>query len=304
MQSVNFRCYSSLLQLALLIVMLIGLFFFFDQDLLFIFQNDSTRHLGLVLSSIIVILFFIGLFRLLILLLEQIREQNALQSYLDHVQSGHEQHLSFASNSMIGRRYQNVNILFSQHSSVDQATLAVNEMTIQESKLTIVRFVSSTLILIGVFGTVVSLSYALMGAHDLVNDVGKINHMGAIIGSMSTALNTTIVAIICYVIFTYFYFRVRDSRNQLLANLEIITTLYLLSGLNRTESSLISQASELIAGLQQASHRLAESQQNVNALMNAMNTHLNTMAETIENNRQHNQAIVDTLRAGFRLDQH
>ena len=95
------------------------------------------------------------------------------------------------------------------------------------TEFTLVRFVHNILILSGVFGTVVSLSIALMGASGLLSSPDNLQKMGTIVSGMSNALSTTVTAIVCYVFFAYFHLRLQDARTQLLANVKN-TTLYIM----------------------------------------------------------------------------
>ncbi|KAG1663494.1 N-acetylmuramic acid 6-phosphate phosphatase [Nymphon striatum] len=114
----------------------------------------------------------------------------------------------------------------------------------------------SPLSLAGVFGTVVSLSMALIGAAGLLNSPEGVKEMGTIISGMSSALSSTITAIVCFFIFAYFYLRLNDARIQMLTHIEDMTTMYLIPSVSHTEEGMIHKVAELTKSLNLAAEKL------------------------------------------------
>ncbi|KAG1663493.1 N-acetylmuramic acid 6-phosphate phosphatase [Nymphon striatum] len=117
-------------------------------------------------------------------------------------------------------------------------------------------YASAPLSLAGVFGTVVSLSMALIGAAGLLNSPEGVKEMGTIISGMSSALSSTITAIVCFFIFAYFYLRLNDARIQMLTHIEDMTTMYLIPSVSHTEEGMIHKVAELTKSLNLAAEKL------------------------------------------------
>jgi hypothetical protein len=105
---------------------------------------------------------------------------------------------------------------------------------------------------------VVSLSLALVGASSLLGSPESTKEMGVVIGGMSSALSTTMTAIVCFIIYAYFYLRLNDSRVQLLSGIEDATTLYILPKISHSEESLIRHVANLTISLNKTAEHIAE----------------------------------------------
>ena len=165
-----------------------------------------------------------------------------------------------------------------------------------------IRFVHNTLILAGVFGTIVSLSVALVGAAGLLDSPDSLEKMGAIIGGMSMALSTTITAIICYVFYTYFHLRLQDTRTQLLANIEDITARYILPQFRTVEGNLMHDVSMLTGELRMAAESVTRIQQRFLQAGDRLQQAVDELQASIGSGGQDIRVIRDSLREGFRLE--
>jgi hypothetical protein len=157
------------------------------------------------------------------------------------------------------------------------------------------------LILLGVFGTVVSLSIALIGASSLLDSPEGANKMGMIIGGMSSALSTTMTAIVCFVIYAYFYLRLNNARAQLLNGIETLTSTYLLPEVTHNEESMIRRVAELTIALNSSAERLNEMQQHMVAAATQLTNAVALQSNNGGVSEESLQEMKELLREGFRL---
>lgn len=236
------------------------------------------------------------------LLLSYSSEHNVLERLVESVNDGANDPASdLSENALAVKRYRYVTEMARQANSVDQGALASNLSTSEQSRFTLVRYVNSVLILLGVFGTVVSLSIALIGASSLLDSPEGANKMGMIIGGMSSALSTTMTAIVCFVIYAYFYLRLNNARAQLLNGIESMTATYLLPNAMHTESSLMSQVGELTIALNKSVERLTEVQQHFITAADHLNAAVLKQSKGSGVSEETLLEFKELLREGFRL---
>jgi hypothetical protein len=208
---------------------------------------------------------------------------------------------NISSNYLISQRYKKIAWISKQGAPINQAALASGVNAAESTRLTFIRFVHSTLILAGVFGTVVSLSMALVGVSGLLNSPEGVKEMGTIISSMSSALSSTVAAIVCFFIFAYFYLRLNDSRVQLLNDIEEVTSLYILPKFSQTEEGLISQVSELTASLNLATERLLTVQNSFNQAGLSLQSAVDDLQSQVQGGSLNE--VKSILRKGFHLSE-
>jgi len=180
----------------------------------FYFQNQQTQT-GIIINSAIAGLLVFGLLNILIHLLRYKREERAIALFVNNIESfkpGLTQGLP--NSSIIARRYATMKSIQSANGEINHSALAAMLTADESTRFGLIRFINNILILTGVFGTIVSLSVALLGASDLIDSAAaSLSGMGLVIHGMSTALSTTITAILSYVLFGYFYTRLNDVQN-------------------------------------------------------------------------------------------
>jgi hypothetical protein len=102
----------------------------------------------------------------------------------------------------------------------------------------------------------------LIGASDLIDSAdASLGGMGLVIHGMSTALSTTITAIVSYGIFGYFYTRLGDAQTHCLSGIEQLTLLYLLPCYVKTSDDVVHQMSDLIESVNLAADKLQDTQE-------------------------------------------
>ena len=174
----------------------------------------------------------------------------------------------------------------------------------------------NTLILTGVFGTIISLSIALLGASDLLEDTADISGMGLVIHGMSTALSTTITAILCYLFFGYFYMKLTDVQTNLISGIEQITAnrlmprfqvqtesvLFEFTGMLRSLQSLMGQMETTQKTVHNLAMEMRNAQSNMTQLESTISDALNELyEEKIHPVSQELVQIRQLLKQGFRL---
>jgi hypothetical protein len=304
LKPIKTRYFLTLLQM-LLVLFLLGAVLLFNKDnVVQFFHSTQAGQMGLVLNGIILLIFLLGLVRMILMFLGYTREQDALQRFLKRI----EEHapnpsLGLLAGSIIVDRYQAVQAIARQHAEVNQAALASTLAASQSTKFTLVRFVHNILILSGVFGTVVSLSIALMGASGLLSSPDNLQQMGTIVSGMSNALSTTVTAIVCYVVFAYFHLCLQDARTQLLANVENITTLYIMPRFRHVENSLMHDVAVLVAELRTAAETINHIQNRFLQAGDRLQVAVDDLQSAVAHSGDNIRVIRDSIREGFRLDE-
>jgi len=302
---VKIRAYFTLFQVIILLGGLAALVWFNRQFVLEFFQLTQSNHLGLILNGLIILLFLLGLSRIMQLLFAYAREHSVLGKFLGRARDKvANPTYKLPADALIVRRYHAVQMLSQQSANIDQGALANATAAEQFSRFTLIRFVNNILILSGVFGTIVSLSVALIGAAGLLDSPENLEKMGAIIGGMSTALSTTITAIVCYVFYSYFHLRLQDASTQLLANVEEATTLYIMPSFRSIEGNILHDVSILTDELRRAAESIGTVQdrflnagERLQLAVDDMQHHMGRMSDSSEELR----LIRQSLREGFRL---
>lgn len=248
---------STLLQIVVILVVIAALIFWKKDAIANLYISGEISKTGMIINGIIVLLFLLGMLRIVMTLFRYINEHQALLKLVELLKENAPNPASFLpEDSLAVQRYMSVKWVSRQGSPVNQAAMAASLNSRESSRLTLIRFVHSTLILAGVFGTVVSLSMALIGAAGLLNSPEGVKEMGTIVSSMSSALSSTVTAIICFFIFAYFYLRLNDSRIQILTYIEDVTSLYLLPQVTHTETGMIQQVTVLTTALNQVADKM------------------------------------------------
>ena len=287
----------------LMLSLLTGFFLLINHEFLinFYIKNQATNT-GYIVNGSILSLFLIGIVRLITLLLRYSREENALVRFIHNVQSDETlptQRIN--KKSLIYNRYISVLEISKHNVAVNHSALASTLSATESTRLSLPRFISNILILTGVFGTIISLSIALLGASDIIDSADGISGMSIVIHGMSTALSTTATAIICYLFFGYFYMKLTDVQTELLSGLEQATTLYIMPRFTYQTDSMLHEVGNLVKALHDAARVMANTQadfaeagRNLKALTGNNDESLMRLSSDIDE-------IKSLLRDGFRL---
>jgi len=292
-----------LLQLLVAIV-LVAVAIVFNAEFLknFYLENQQTNT-GIILNSIIASILLFGMFNLLFLLLRYNREESAITAFVENVEAIRKDPTEgLNTHSLIVKRFATMKSINSAHGEINHNALAAMLTADESTRLGIVRYINNILILTGVFGTIVSLSIALIGASDLIDTASSgLEGMGLVIHGMSTALSTTITAIVSYVLFGYFYLRVRDVQVNLISGIEHLTSVYLIPKFVKRGEDVVNQMAGLIKGIIRATEKMSETQEVYQASALTLQQSINGNKEQMDQLSNDITIIKKLLREGFRL---
>jgi biopolymer transport protein ExbB/TolQ len=291
---------NTLFQIVFLLIAIATLLFIFKNQFVTLYTSGDISFTGFILNGLILVLFLLGMLRMVVILLRYVNEHQTLRRLIGYLQEdAADPIVRLSPNALAVQRYEYIHWINQQGSPVNQAALAATLNANESSRLTLIRFVHSILILAGVFGTVVSLSLALLGASSLLGSPESSKEMAMVIGGMSSALSTTMTAIICFIIYAYFYLRLNDSKIQLLSGIEDATTLYMLPKINYSEESLIRHIANLSISLNKTAERIAEVESKFIVAADQLQMTTTELQKGV--NKTSMNELLSVLREGFRL---
>ena len=296
--------FSSRMLLRLVVLGLVVLAIVF-ANIAFVNELYFDRQLtsaGLMINGGIVAVFLLGLVKIIVSLLRYMREETALARVVKHLQKEHENPLKGVSaRSIIAQRYNTLAELGEKHARINHSALASTLLANENTRTSFARYVNNILILTGVFGTIVALSIALLGASDLLEGTPGGGNMGLVIHGMSTALSTTITAIVCYLFYGYFNLKLSDAQSHLLGSIEEVTTVYLLPRFSHDSESMLHEVAGLIHGLRQAAAGMKNIQQDFAEVGSRLHDAIDGLNAQVSGTAGDMETIKQVLREGFRL---
>ncbi len=305
-----------LIQMFLLGLIVAGLLYWKLDFINSVYFRDQLTSTGFIINGAILGMFLLGLVRIAAMLALYHREEGALKDFAHNLDDGLAPLFEIQKSSIIARRYLTLEKLNKASTPINQGALASTLIASESTRTSFPRFINNILILSGVFGTIVSLSIALIGASDLLASAVNVDGMGLVVHGMSTALSTTITAIVCYVFFSYFYMKSTDVQTNLVSAIEQITSTHLIPQFQVQTESILFEFSGLIRSLQSLVQQMESSQDSFAHLATELknsqsdNSALETaIASTLKQIHQHQaqtvtqemEDIKHLLKAGFRL---
>ena len=173
-----------------------------------------------ILNGIIFLIFISGLAYLIRAYAHCRFEEKQVETFIREKETGTFSPESLPPTALITRRYETVRELHQRRVPIHHGALAAIMAAEESLHQSYPRFVNNVLILTGVFGTIVSLIFALVGATSILGTADPGKGMEVMLLGMNTALTTTATAIVCFFLFTYFYHRMTDIQNYLFGRLE------------------------------------------------------------------------------------
>ncbi|MDQ6973237.1 MAG: hypothetical protein Q9M10_00020, partial [Mariprofundaceae bacterium] len=173
---------SILIQWLIFLIMSAVLLSFFANDLEKIYLSNSQTNTGLFLNGLILTLFSLGMIRFITVLIHYQKEEKALKQFVKNIHETIENPLeNVALHSIIAQRFETLQNMATSQVEINHQALASTLMASESTRTGLLRFVQNTLILCGVFGTIVSLSIALFGASNLLESSVSSSGMGMVI---------------------------------------------------------------------------------------------------------------------------
>ncbi|MDX2474292.1 MAG: hypothetical protein QNL91_11335 [Candidatus Krumholzibacteria bacterium] len=222
----------------------------------------------LVLNGVVLVLFALGLGHLYRALRHYARQEAQIETFMARRAEGVTSATvlaEFTEPSLLRERHATIKELFDSGGVVAHRAISAIMRAGESQQRSIPRFVNNVLILTGVFGTVSSLIFALIGATDVLQTAAPGSGMGLLLLGMNTALTTTATAIVCYFFFTYFYHRFTDLQTWVISRLERAALLYMVSdftfeaeAVNHQAKLLIEDVRELVTGMRDGMAGMAD----------------------------------------------
>jgi hypothetical protein len=268
-----------------------------------IYLANQLTDLGFIINGLIVALFLLGIFRIILSLLGYAREEKALKTFVENMENDPDNPLQeMSASNLISSRYLMMQRLYESRTPINHGALAATLVANQSTSINLPRFINNVLILTGVFGTIISLSMALIGASSMFENSAESSGMGLVIHGMSTALSTTLTAIACYLFFGYFYLKLTNVQTNLVSGIEQVTTAYLSPKFQVTNESVAYEFTNLLRLLQELTRKMDKSQKQFGAMEHAMAQAVISFKTQTDSFPGHMEELKNILRHGFRIE--
>ncbi len=276
------------------------------------FIDDKT----IILNGIIFLLFFMGVIHLIRSFVHYSFEEKQIRTFVSDKELGNEDFIeNISTESIIAKRYFTVKNLYDRQVPIHHG--AISSIMIAEESLyqSFPKFVNNVLILTGVFGTIVSLIFALVGASSVLQTALPGAGMGVMLSGMNTALTTTATAIVCYFLFTYYFQRLTDVQTYVFGRVEEAVLIHIVpefsfdsEAMNFKTELLIKELQKLVKEMKKGSGFIQDSlaglnehnQDYIEKLAALISGHEHQLAKT-EHVATKLESIKEVLLNGFRL---
>ena len=303
---------SILIQM-IVVIALLAVAVIWQRDVIHqIYVANQINAVGWVVNSGIMILFVCGMVSLIKRFFEYRNQEQAINRFKANVSSNQEPLQGIKQDSMVAERFLTLKALNRRRANVNQNALAATLLASESSRNSFLKFVHNVLILTGVFGTIISLSMSLLGASDLLQSGGQVSNLtgdgstqssglGTMIFGMSTALSTTLTAIIAYLFFGYFYIKLTDTQTFLISKIEEVTATTLMPHLQLNQDAVVKDYSESIRHSTELVQKLAQTQKIYSDSAQSMEAATRKLADQVEAASQRpddesSQEIIDLLK--------
>ena len=267
-----------------------------------VYLKNQLTHVGWFINGGILVLFLAGIYHIIREFQRLSREERAISRLLGNLDRGDLPTEGADPGSLMVRRYVALEDLHRQHAVINHSALAATLVALESSRVSFPKFVHNVLILTGVFGTIVSLSIALLGASDVIVSTTEIGGLSMIIHGMSTALSTTMTAIFAYLFFGYFYLRLMDGQTHVVSRIEEATSRVLLPRFQIEPEKAAEKLTDIVRTAAALVERLDESQAGYAKVAEDMRNILASYRDEMQRNSEGLVEMTQVLREGFRLN--
>lgn len=243
-----------LVQLILAMILFAGLLAWKIDAIRNIYLPEHSSLIAMMVNGFIVLLFLTGVAALLRVYAHYRFEEGQIGLYL-RKRATEEANpiLSLSPESSLSRRYFKMEELHDKRTAINHDALASLMRTEEALYKSLPRFVNNMLMLIGGFGALATLILALMGASNMLGSQTGGEASSTLISAMNTAMNSTAAAMVCFIFYTYFYYRISDVQNHFFSRIEdiIITCIapefsFDSESINRETDALVKELAELL----------------------------------------------------------
>lgn len=266
-----------------------------------IYLKNQITPVGYVINGAIVLLFLAGMARLVNLYVRYGWEERQIARALMNLHERIDPLDQVAPDSIIASRQTTLRELYERRAEINQGALAAALVATEASYLTFPRFVHNVLILLGVFGTVASLLVSLLGASQMLGNTTEFGGLNMVMHGMSTALNTTLTAILGYLVFAYFYMKLLDTQSHVISRVEHITATGLLPRYQSHPEAVMRDITDLVRAATDLTRNMDVTQKAFNTAADRLNTVMANYLERTEHAGEQLLALKALLREGFRL---
>ncbi|WP_424946799.1 hypothetical protein [Candidatus Spongiihabitans sp.] len=273
-----------------------------------IYIANQVNTVGWAVNGGIALLFICGLVELIKRFFEYRNQEQAIHRFKDNVKNNEPPLRGIRQEYMVSERFLALESLNRRRANINQNALAATLIAAESSRNSFLKFVHNVLILTGVFGTIISLSISLLGASDILQSGGQAGSLlggraaaqasglSTMIYGMSTALSTTMTAIIAYLFFGYFYIKLTDTQTFLISKIEEVTAATLMPHLQLNQAPVVRDYSD-----KGVSPDLDERASENQALMALIREIAERQQQAANQNSESMKEVVTILQRGFRL---
>jgi len=294
---------NTLLLLALIAAVAVGLVFWNLDFIKSLYLRKQLTAAGMIIDGGITLIFLIGLFRTIVSLFFYLKEETALNRFVLNLDDEKTEDLltGVYRRSLISLRYLTMVKLHESKTPINQSALASTLVAAESIRASLVRYINNILILTGVLGTIVSLSIALLGASDMMENTVNVSGMAMVIHGMSTAMSTTFTAILCYLFLGYFYMKLNDVQTNLISGIEQVTATHLIPRFQVHTESVLHEFNGLLRSLQGLVRQMEIAQEGIANLDKRLLQAQDDQTSQVLRLDESIGSIKKILRDGFRL---
>ena len=300
--NLNYASRNYIVMLTMVIVFA-GLIFWQSDYLYSLYFENQITNVGLAVNSSIAILFLAGLVQVGRLFFSYGKEQEIITSFQAQVSesSSEGEILKLTEGSILGARHRTLIEFYNARTEINHNALAATLLAQETTRASFPKFVNNILILTGVFGTIVSLTVALLGASTAITETESVAGLNMVIHGMSTALSTTMTAILAYFVFAFFYLRLLDRQSSILGQIEHVTATVLIPQYQAALKSPEQSMSEMLVGTNEMIKDFESSIRLMHNLMEKQDQNVANIEQLMTRNLEMLNDIRQILRDGFRL---